>query len=111
VTREEAHEQLSYSVLTRSQSTVLYDANFMKLLWLLFGILGVCAVLYIVSMRLTASARRSGKLPPAGQATMADVERFARAGERISAIRCYREIHHCGLAEAKRAIDDLYPPA
>lgn len=38
---------------------------------------------------------------------MADVERLIRAGERIAAIRCYREIHHVGLAEAKKAIDDL----
>ena len=54
-----------------------------------------------------ASDRRSGLLPPAGQATMADVERLVRAGQRIYAIRCYREIHYCGLAEAKKAIDDL----
>ena len=51
--------------------------------------------------------RRSGVLPAAGTATMADVERLVRAGERIAAIRVYREIHHVGLAEAKRAVDEL----
>ena len=39
---------------------------------------------------------------------MLDVEQLVRAGQRILAIRCYREIHHVGLAEAKRAIDDLH---
>jgi len=54
-----------------------------------------------------AAHRRSGVLPAAGQATMADVERLVRAGEHIAAIRVYREIHQVGLAEAKKAIDDL----
>ena len=55
-----------------------------------------------------AAHGRSGILPAAGTATMADVERLVRAGERIAAIRVYREIHHVGLAEAKKAIDDLH---
>ena len=55
-----------------------------------------------------AANRRAGVLPAAGTATMADVERLVRAGERIAAIRVYREIHHVGLAEAKKAIDDLH---
>jgi hypothetical protein len=55
--------------------------------------------------------RRSGVLPAAGTATMADVERLVRAGENIAAIRVYREIHHVGLAEAKKAIDDLQTAA
>ena len=58
-----------------------------------------------------AAYRRSGVLPAAGTATMADVERLVRAGERIAAIRIYREIHHVGLAEAKKAIDELYNAA
>ena len=58
-----------------------------------------------------ASARRSGLIPSTGRATMADVERLARAGERIYAIRCYREIHRCSLADAKKAVDALCPPS
>jgi ribosomal protein L7/L12 len=42
---------------------------------------------------------------------MADVERLVQAGQHVAAIRCYREIHHCGLAEAKKAIDDLHVAA
>lgn len=80
----------------------------MALLWIaryLFGLL--VAAFVIVSWR-DAAYRRSGLLPAAGQATTADVERLVRAGHRILAIRCYREIHHVGLAEAKKAIDDLH---
>lgn len=64
----------------------------------------------IARLRLNA-ARRSGLLPSAGQSTMADVERLALMGERIWAIRCYREVHSCGLAEAKRAVEALHPVA
>jgi len=70
-----------------------------------FGLL--VAAFVFVSLR-DAAYRRSGLLPAAGQATMADVERLARGGHRILAIRCYREIHHVGLAKAKKAIDDLH---
>lgn len=52
--------------------------------------------------------RRSGLLPAPGQATMADVERLAQSGARIAAIRVYREIHHVGLAEAKKAVEELH---
>jgi ribosomal protein L7/L12 len=58
-----------------------------------------------------AAARRSGLLPAAGQSTMADVERLATLGEKVWAIRCYREIYSCGLAEAKRAVERLHPVA
>jgi hypothetical protein len=51
--------------------------------------------LMIVWLRV-AAARRSG-LPAVGQSTVADVERLAKMGERVWAIRCYREIHSCGL--------------
>jgi ribosomal protein L7/L12 len=54
------------------------------------------------------SARRAGILPPTGTATMADVMRLIQSGQKIWAIRCYREIHkNCGLAEAKKAVEDL----
>ena len=41
---------------------------------------------------------------------MADVERLVREGQRIAAIKVYREIHNVGLAEAKKAVDELHPP-
>ena len=49
-------------------------------------------------------------VPPAGKATMEDVKRLIRAGQRIEAIRCYREIHQVSLAEAKDAVENLCIP-
>ena len=81
----------------------------MILLWIVLGLFAAFVVSFIFASMRTASDRRSGILPAAGRAVMADVERLARDGRRIDAIRCYREIHQCGLAEAKKAIDDLHP--
>jgi ribosomal protein L7/L12 len=81
----------------------------MILLWIALGLVGLFVAAFVLASLRDASARRSGFLPAEGQATMADVERLAKAGQRIYAIRCYREIHRCGLAEAKKALDDLYP--
>jgi len=80
----------------------------MILLWIALGFIGVFVVAFVFAALRDSAARRSGLLPSAGKATMADVERLLRAGERIYAIRCYREIHGCGLAEAKKAIDDFH---
>jgi ribosomal protein L7/L12 len=79
----------------------------MTLVWIAVVVLGVLVVSFAFVAVRDSAARRSGLLPPAGRATMADVERLVRAGERIAAIRCYREIHHVGLAQAKKAIDEL----
>ena len=38
---------------------------------------------------------------------MADVERLIQSDQLIAAIRCYREIHRVGLAEAKKAVETL----
>ena len=83
----------------------------MILLWVALGLVGAGVVAFAFASLRVSAARRSGLLPAAGKATMTDIERLVKAGERIYAIRCYREVHRCGLAEAKRAIDDLYPAA
>lgn len=80
-----------------SMGLVLLVLSFMRLFWRRGG-----------SVREKA-LHRAG-YPTAGQATMADVERLVRAGERIMAIRCYQEIYNVGLVEAKKAIDDLQLP-
>jgi hypothetical protein len=71
-------------------------------------ILALVAMLSLIVRLRVAAARRSGLLPAAGQSSMADVERLAKMGERVWAIRCYREIHSCGLAEAKHAVERLH---
>jgi ribosomal protein L7/L12 len=81
----------------------------MKLLWIIGGLVGLFVIALTFASRRTVALRRSGLMPAAGQATMADVERLAQAGEKIAAIRCYREIHNVGLAEAKKAVEDLAP--
>jgi ribosomal protein L7/L12 len=72
-------------------------------------VITLVAIFVLIAQFRVAAARRSGLLPAAGQSTMADVERLASTGELVWAIRCYREIHSCGLAEAKGAIEALYP--
>ena len=76
-------------------------------LGIIAGFVGLFIITLIFAARRNVALRRSGIMPAAGQATMADVERLARTGEKIAAIRCYREIHNVGLAEAKKAVEDL----
>lgn len=46
---------------------------------------------------------------PVSDSSSADAEvlRLARAGQKIEAIKLYREIHGVGLADAKAAVEDL----
>ncbi|MCD6050734.1 MAG: hypothetical protein K0Q55_2137 [Verrucomicrobia bacterium] len=54
------------------------------------------------------SLRRQGVYPQPGQASMSDVERLVKAGHRIEAMVCYRELFpKAGLAEAKETVDAL----
>jgi ribosomal protein L7/L12 len=80
----------------------------MTLLWIFIGLVVLVLVSQAVVRLRVYAMRRAGIYPAAGQATMADVERLVRAGQYIWAIRVYREIHDVGLAEAKKAIDDLH---
>jgi len=52
-------------------------------------------------------ARESGLYPPPGAGTDADVERLLSAGQKIGAIKLYREIHRVDLKTAKDAVDAL----
>jgi hypothetical protein len=51
--------------------------------------------------------RRKGLYPYPGKATMEDVQRLLKSGDHILAMRCYREVHHVSLEEAKRAVEAL----
>lgn len=80
----------------------------MILLWILIGAVVVVCVLVMLLARRDSALRRAGVLPLEGEGTMADVERLVRAGQKIEAIRVYREIHpEVGLAEAKQAVEKL----
>jgi ribosomal protein L7/L12 len=45
--------------------------------------------------------------PLAGQGSDADVAALLKRGERLLASRLYRELHGCGLKEAKEAVETL----
>lgn len=71
----------------------------------------VLAVLLIFSSRVTAkkvdSLRARGVYPEPGKGTEADVIRLVESGEKIMAIRCYREITGQGLKESKDAVEAM----
>ena len=54
-----------------------------------------------------AAARASGRYPPAGMGGDADVAALMKRGEKLLAIRLYRELHGCGLKEAKEGVEAL----
>jgi len=66
------------------------------------------AIAAIRALRKKESARIRALWPPPGQApTVEDVKRLARAGEKILAIKMYREIYPVGLREAKDVVDKM----
>lgn len=79
----------------------------MTILWIFLGFVVVVFLARFLTNRRIASLRDSGSLPEEGQATMADVERLLHSGNKIWAIRCYREIHNVGLREAKEAVEKI----
>jgi hypothetical protein len=79
----------------------------MTLIWLLAAGVVLIVLAHIVSLVKLTMLRRSGVYPLTGQATMADVVRLKAAGSEVLATRCYREIHRCGLRQAKEAVASL----
>jgi len=64
-------------------------------------------VLMLKSGSSLAKARSRGLLPPAGSCSDADVLALAARGEKIMAVRLYRELHGGGLKEARQAVEAL----
>lgn len=60
------------------------------------------------SRRDEADLTRRRLLPnPGDPPTLDHVRRLAEAGEKIQAIKLYRELHNVGLKEAKEAVEKL----
>jgi len=57
-------------------------------------------------LRLTR-ARHGGIYPPPGTGSDADVERLARQGEKMLAIRLYRELHGTDLKTARLMVEEM----
>jgi hypothetical protein len=77
---------------------------------ILYVILAVVVLAFVVdafNRRRIRNLRHSGLYPPAGQGGAADVERLVALGQKIDAIKLYREIHGTDLKTAKEAINKI----
>lgn len=81
---------------------------------IVFATVGVIFVIVFVMSRMTGRqqierARRDGLYPLPGQTpTLEHVRALARAGQKIAAIKLYREVHPgSGLKEAKDEVEKL----
>jgi len=62
----------------------------------------------LASRQETKRLRSRGLLPEPGQTpTLEHVKRLVTAGEKIQAIKMYREIHRVGLKEAKDVVERM----
>lgn len=78
----------------------------MPLIVIIAGVLVVALAVSLIAVLIRGGNPSSTRLPQ-GRATMADVERLVQANQLIEAIKCYREIRNCGLAEAKTAVEQI----
>lgn len=76
---------------------------------LVLTILVIIAALLVVNLSRRWSRRHEmfSRVPPRGQATEEDVERFIDMGRKLTAIKLYREIHGVDLKTAKEAVEAL----
>jgi ribosomal protein L7/L12 len=79
----------------------------MDILYIIAAIGLVLWVLSAIHKAKVRGARESGILPPPGHGSDADVRRLVGLGEKILAIKLYREIHGVELKQAKDAVDRM----
>jgi hypothetical protein len=81
------------------------------LVWPLVAMVGTVAAFVVLyartSRRRLVRARRAGLYPAEGQGSDGDVERLLLRGEKILAIRLYRELHGTDLKTARRRVEEL----
>jgi hypothetical protein len=72
-------------------------------------ILLVCFLILIniYRIRMINDARRRGKLPQKGKATMFDVRNLLMEGEKELATQLYCEIFHVNMAKARKDVEEL----
>ena len=71
----------------------------------LFAILAV--FVFIVILCLQDRNRKRALLPPGREPTIEDVKRIAKSGDKIWAIKLYRQIYQVSLQESKSAVENL----
>ena len=82
------------------------SVNFIAILFLAGLIL--CALIALSGRGQIRAARQKGLYPPPGQPpTMEHVRQLAEAGQKIAAIKLYRQISNASLKEAKDAVDKI----
>jgi ribosomal protein L7/L12 len=75
---------------------------------LLFLAILLIATFQLSSRRQIQQARENGLWPQPGEVpTLEHVKGLAQAGEKILAIKLYRQIHPVSLVEAKAAVEKL----
>ncbi len=80
----------------------------MILIWLIPVVLVMVIASRFLQRRRDRHLRQLGLYPAPGNASLMDVERLVKAGYRVDAVRCYREVYpQVGLAEAVAAVDKL----
>ena len=74
---------------------------------ILIALVCILVILNIHRLRLMNDARRRGKLPLKGKATMFDVRHLLMEGEKELATQLYCEIFHVTLLKAKKDVEEL----
>ena len=79
----------------------------MMVLYIVVAVVAAALALNALNRRRTDDLRQTGFVPPPGQGSDADVERLVALGQKIDAIKLYRDIHGTGLKTAKDAVDKI----
>ncbi|MCP4748795.1 MAG: hypothetical protein GY874_22090 [Desulfobacteraceae bacterium] len=67
----------------------------------------IALIVYIHQLLMLKKVRRKGVYPIKGKVTNEDIKRLALSGNRLLAIRAYRELHKCGLKKAKKKVNNI----
>ena len=76
-----------------------------KYIWI--GAIIMFLFVILATRSSAAPSANSAPLPPMTPEQLAEVERLALAGDKISAIKLYRKLTGVGLKEAKDAVEKL----
>jgi len=72
-------------------------------------IIGFIAMMVFASVTTgQKESRKKDKNSPKKEITTEMIEEVAKSGNKLEAIKLYRELHKVGLREAKEAIEEIY---
>lgn len=79
----------------------------MTLLYLVAALLLVFCIAEVRQRLKIHFARKNGQYPMPGHVKTVDIQRLVADGQTALAMRAYRELHRCGLKQAKKAIAQI----